>query len=260
MIQNLLHSIDAEGIATITLNRPEVHNAFDNVLIHELLLILRRLEADAEVKVIVLKAAGKNFSAGADLNWMRRMVGYSYEENLQDARVLSDLMHTLKFLAKPVIARVQGAVYGGGVGLVACCDIAVASTDAIFCLSEVRIGLTPSVISPYIITAIGERAARRYCLTAEQISAQEALRLGLVAEVTPLEQLDATLQQIISHLLQNGPQAVVAVKSLINRVSRDPYGEENVQKNAELIAVMRVSAEGQEGLTAFLEKRTPSWK
>jgi methylglutaconyl-CoA hydratase len=256
---NILTAINEQHVATITLNRPEVHNAFDDSLIQDLLTSLKNLQADPLIKVVILAAAGKNFSAGADLNWMRRMANYRYEENLQDALGLAELMHTLKFLTKPVIAKVQGAVYGGGVGLVACCDMAVGAIDVTFCLSEVKIGLIPAVISPYLVTAIGERAARRYCLTAEQIPAREALQLGLLTEVVAKEELDDTVEALVQKLLKNSPAAVSAAKVLMNRVSINPYDERHTLKNAESIAEIRVSAEGQEGLSAFLEKRPPVW-
>src|SRR5690606_19141727 len=181
----------AGGVATVTLNRPDRHNAFDDALIAALTQVLRELDADDSVTVVVLAGAGKSFSAGADLNWMRRMADYGREENLADAEALAALMETLNGLDKPTIARVQGAAFGGGVGLVACCDIAIAADTASFCLSEVRLGLIPAVISPYVVTAIGERAARRYFVTAERFDAREAHRLGLVHEVVPAAGLDA---------------------------------------------------------------------
>jgi methylglutaconyl-CoA hydratase len=259
MSNNVLFNVDQYNIATITLNRAELHNAFDDVLIQELLKILQTIHNDPKIRVVVLAAAGKSFSAGADLNWMRRMAAYSYEENIRDALALSNLMHALKFLNKPTIARVQGAAFGGGVGLVACCDMAIVSNKASFCLSEVKIGLIPAVISPYVISAMGERAARRYFLTAEAISAADALRLGLATEVVAEAELDSAVQKIINCLLLNSPQAVCAAKELINRVSADPYQQDHQQKNAEAIAAIRVSKEGQEGLSAFLEKRKPAW-
>lgn len=254
MNKNLLFSVNEKGVASITLNRPEIHNAFDDALIQELLKTLKNIEQDSSIKIVLLKAEGKNFSAGADLNWMRRMAAYSYDENVKDALALSDLMHTLKFLNKPTIARVQGAAFGGGVGLIACCDIVIASTQASFCLSEVKIGLIPAVISPYVLSAIGERAARRYFLTAETFTAREAQHFGLVSEITEIDQLDIKIQQITDHILQNSPQAVIKAKELINRVTTTPYNKEQLQKNAEAIAAIRVSEEGQAGLNKFLNK------
>lgn len=250
-------NIDQRGIATITLDRIEVHNAFDDTLIRELQNLLERINKDNSIRVVILAAIGKSFSAGADLNWMQRMVNYTYEENLQDAAMLSQLMQTLKFLEKPTIARVQGAAYGGGVGLVACCDIAVASTDAIFCLSEVKIGLAPVVISPYVIQAIGERAAHRYFLTAEPITAEKAHQLGLIAELAAPEALNQVVEGIVTALLQNSPEAIIVAKEVINRgVTLDPH---MIEQNLKTIANLRISAEGQEGMTAFLRKRKPKW-
>jgi methylglutaconyl-CoA hydratase len=254
----LLTSI-GNGIATIRMNRPDVHNAFDDALIAALTDELRRLDQLPEVRVIVLAANGRSFSAGADLNWMRRMEKYSREENLRDATALADLMRTLDGVKKPTVARVQGAAFGGGVGLVACCDIAIASTEAVFSLSEVRLGLIPSVISPYVIAAIGEREARRYFLTAERFDAAEARRIGLVHEVVETGALDETVEKMTGHLLKGGPQSIAAAKRLIADVSRRPMGDALSAETARRIAAIRVEAEGQEGVAAFLEKRKPKW-
>jgi methylglutaconyl-CoA hydratase len=248
-----------DGVATIRMNRPDVHNAFDDVLIAALTAELRRLEQLPEARVIVLAANGKSFSAGADLNWMRRMAKYSREENLRDAMALAGLMRTLDGMKKPTIARVQGAAFGGGVGLVACCDIAIASTEATFSLSEVRLGLIPSVISPYVIAAIGERAARRYFLTAERFEAAEARRIGLVHDVVERAALDETVATIAGQLLKGGPQALAAAKKLISDVSRRPMDDALSAETARRIAAIRVESEGQEGLAAFFEKRPPAW-
>lgn len=256
---HLLINVDKQGIATITLNRPELHNAFDDVLIKNLTQELKRLESDSKVGVILLVANGKSFSAGADLNWMRRMANYSMEENVRDAMALANLMQALNQLKKPTIALVQGAAFGGGVGLVACCDIAIASEQASFCLSEVKIGLIPAVISPYVIAAIGERAARRYFLSAERFDVKEAHRLGLVHEVVAGDKLMETGQQFAENLLKNSPQAMQKTKQLIARVSRSEIDSALIQETVNAIAEVRVSKEGQEGLTAFLEKRDPSW-
>lgn len=249
----------AGGVATVTLNRPDRHNAFDDALIAALTQTLRELDADDSVTVVVLAGAGKSFSAGADLNWMRRMADYSREENLADAEALAALMETLNGLDKPTIARVQGAAFGGGVGLVACCDIAIAADVASFCLSEVRLGLIPAVISPYVVTAIGERAARRYFVSAERFDAQEAHRLGLVHEVVPAADLDARIDALLAQLRQNGPRAMAAAKDLARAVSREPVGPEMIQDTARRIAEIRSSVEGREGVAAFLEKRKPRW-
>jgi len=260
MPDEILLSVDERGVATITLNRPDIHNAFDDSLIQNMLGILHEINNQSKIKVVLLTANGKSFSSGANINWMRRMASYSYEENRKDATALSELMQTLKFLQKPTIARVQGPALGGGVGLVACCDIVIASTQASFCLSEVKIGLIPAVISPFVISVIGERAARRYFLTAEQMDANEAHRLGLANEVVEPDQLDAAVQKILEQLLHNSPQAILAAKELINRVSTSLYSDEMLKQNVEAIAAIRVSTEGQEGLAAFLEKRKPVWE
>jgi methylglutaconyl-CoA hydratase len=259
MTQDTLQTEIRDGVATIRMNRPEVHNAFDDALIGALTTELSRLEQLPAARVIVLAANGKSFSSGADLNWMRRMAKYSREDNVRDARALAGLMRTLDGMNKPTIARVQGAAFGGGVGLVACCDIAIAGDEATFSLSEVRLGLIPSVISPYVIAAIGERAARRYFLTAERFDAIEARRIGLVHEVVDGASLDTTIGKITGYLLKGGPQALAAAKKLITDVSRRPMDDKLAMETALRIASIRVEREGQEGLAAFLEKRAPDW-
>ena len=248
-----------DGVATLRMNRPDVHNAFDDALIAALTAELGRLDQLPEARVIVLAANGKSFSAGADLNWMRRMATYSKEENVRDAMALAGLMRTLDGVKKPTIARVQGAAFGGGVGLVACCDIAIASTQAAFSLSEVRLGLIPSVISPYVIAAIGEREARRYFLTAERFDAVEARRIGLVHDVVDSGALDEAVAKIAGQLLKGGPQALAAAKKLIADVSRRSMDDALSAETARRIAAIRVESEGREGLAAFLEKRPPAW-
>lgn len=247
------------GVATVRMNRPDVHNAFDEALIADLTAELRRLDHAQEVRVIVLAANGKSFSAGADLNWMKRMAHYSEAENLRDAGALAGLMRALHGLHKPTVARVQGAAFGGGVGLVACCDIAIASTEAVFSLSEVRLGMIPSVISPYVVAAIGERAAHRYFLTAERFNAEEARRIGLVHEVVAADKLDETVGNMVEHLLKGGPKALAAAKKLITDVSRHALDDPLIEDTARRIAAIRVGAEGREGIAAFLEKRKPDW-
>lgn len=248
-----------DGIATVRMNRPDVHNAFDDALIAALTAELLRVDGLAQARVVVLAANGKSFSAGADLNWMKRMARYSREENLRDAAALAGLMRTLDGMKKPTIARVQGAAYGGGVGLVACCDIAIATTQAGFSLSEVRLGLIPSVISPYVIAAIGERTSRRYFLTAERFDAREAFRIGLVHEVVESDALDETVAKIAAELLKGGPQAQAAAKKLIADVSRRPMDDALSAETAKRIAEIRTRDEGCEGVAAFLEKRKPDW-
>ncbi len=255
----LLTQIDEQGVATLTMNRPEVHNAFDDSLIAALIAELRRLEADPRVRLLILAASGKSFSAGADLGWMRRMADYSRQENLQDALQLAELMKTLDGFRRPTLALVQGAAYGGGVGLVACCDMVIASHKASFCLSEVKLGLMPAVISPYVVSAIGARSSRRYFLSAERFGAEEARRINLVHEVVHPEELQARGAEFCRVLLGNGPCAMAAGKDLVAAVARGPIDEAMIRDTAERIADIRASDEGREGLTAFLEKRHPSW-
>jgi len=251
--------VDPQGVAMLTLDRPEVHNAFDDQLIGRLTHELRTLDHETAVRVVVLAAEGKSFSAGADLNWMKRVARYSEAENIRDAIALAGLMRTLDTMTKPTIARVQGAAFGGGVGLVACCDIALASTAAVFSLSEVRLGLIPAVISPYVIAAMGERNARRYFLSGERFDAQEALRIGLVHSVVDAAELDAGVARITAELLKGGPKAIAAAKDLIAHVARRPIDHTLAEETASRIAHIRVSAEGQEGIAAFLDKRSAAW-
>lgn len=255
----VLTTIYADGIATVTLNRPEVHNAFDDRLIADLTSALRSLDKDPKVRVVVLAANGKSFSAGADLDWMKRMGNYSEAENLKDTRALAELMRALSNLSKPTIAKVHGAAYGGGVGLVACCDIAIAAREATFALSEVRLGLIPAVISPYVIAAIGEHMARRYILTGERFDAAEAYRIGLIHDLVEAEYLNETVGAMARHLLNGGPHAISAAKDLIARVARSPVDQKMIEDTAGRIAKIRAGKEGREGVTAFLEKRNPQW-
>lgn len=249
-----------EGVATLTLNRPDLHNAFDDRLIAELTQALAAEAGDPAVRVVVLTGAGKSFSAGADLNWMRRMAACSEADNRRDAGALAKLMQTLNFLPKPTVAAVQGAALGGGVGLVAACDIAIATADAVFALSEVRLGLIPAVIGPYVIAAIGERAARRYFLSGERFDAKEAERLGLVHAVVARGQLGAAVQAQTDHLLAGGPQALAAAKKLIQRVSRRPIDAAMAKETAARIAAVRAGSEAKEGIAAFFAKHKPAWR
>jgi methylglutaconyl-CoA hydratase len=259
MSDTILIDIDQQ-VGIVTLNRPDKHNAFDDVLIRDLTQVLRDLEANPDVRIVVLSAMGKSFSAGADLNWMKRISEYSQEQNFTDAMALAELMRTLHDLKKPTIARVHGAAYGGGVGLVACCDIAVASAAASFALSEVRIGLIPAVISPYVIAAMGERAARRYFLTGERFDAAEAFRMGLVHDHTvDDDSMDRTINMIVEALLSAGPDSQREAKALIDAVANRPLSPALIKDTAQRIARVRVSPEGQEGLVAFLGKRKPNW-
>ena len=246
-------------VARIYLNRPDKHNAFDEHFIAELTATLKELEADSSVRLVVLSATGKSFSAGADLSWMRRMANYSYEENLADAKLLAELMQTLNALSKPVCAIVQGAAFGGGVGLVACCDIVIASEHASFSLSEVKLGLIPAVISPYVVAAIGARAARRYFLSAEKFSAQEAQDLGLVHQVVSADALESALSEMTRTLLSAGPRAQAEAKQLIAYVDDKGIDSSLLIETAQRIARVRASAEAKEGLQAFFDKRKPQW-
>ena len=253
--------IEVDGpVGIVTLNNPEKHNAFDDTLIADLTAAFRTLDGNAAVRVVVLSAVGKSFSAGADLNWMKRMAGYTGAENLRDAFGLATLMRTLHGMTKPTIARVQGAAYGGGVGLVACCDIAVGTQSATFSLSEARLGLIPAVISPYVIAAIGERAAHRYFLSAERFDAAEAFRLGLLHELAlDDETMDDKINDITTALMACGPGAIAEAKQLIAAVAGQRIDDALVNDTANRIARVRASAEGREGVAAFLEKRRASW-
>jgi methylglutaconyl-CoA hydratase len=248
-------------VAQITLNRPKVHNAFDDALIAELTAALVDCELDADVRCVVLTGAGASFSAGADLNWMRSMAKAGEAANREDALRLAALMRTLNFLAKPTIARVNGSAYGGGVGLIACCDVAIGVDTAKFSLSEVKLGLVPAVISPYVVAAIGARHARRLFISGEVFDASSAERIGLLHESVAADQLDAAVDRALHFLAKGGPLAQAEAKRLALRVAgvtRESAERIDVE-NAQLIAHLRVSAEGQSGLAAFLEKRAPDW-
>ena len=261
MTDCVLLELDERGVATLTLNRPQIHNAFDAALVQRLTELLVELKSRPEVRVVVLTGAGRSFSAGADVNWMRSMASFGEDENFEDALHLADLMSLLDSLPLPTVARVNGHAYGGGVGLVACCDIALASREARFALSEVRLGLVPAVISPYVVAAVGERHARRLFLSGEAVSARLARRIGLVHEVAWKDKLDAALEEQLGMLLQGGPNALRESKELIFTVEGGGISADDALKRrtAQIIAQLRVSAEGQEGLAAFLEKRPPRW-
>jgi methylglutaconyl-CoA hydratase len=256
---NILIEIDGRGVARLTLNRPAVRNAFDDVLIADLTAALARLERDSEVRVLVLTGSGESFSAGGDLNWMRRMAGYSEAENLADAEALAELLRRLNEFEKPTLARVNGAAFAGGLGLVCCCDVAVAASEAAFSVSEVRLGLVPATISPYVVAAIGARASRRYFLTGERFSADEARRIGLVHEVVPRAALDGAVDGIVAALLAGGSAAQARSKRLIAEVQDRAVGESVMGLTARAIAEARASAEAREGLAAFFAKRKPGW-
>ena len=247
------------AVLRVRLNRPELHNAFDDQLIAELTAAFDKAAFDGTVRVIVLESEGHSFSAGADLNWMRSLIGASEEQNVEDANNLARLMRTLNSLPKPTIARVQGAAFGGGVGLIACCDIAIGTPSAMFALSEARLGLLPAVISPYVIEAIGARQARRYFATGERFDAARAYELGLLHEVVEPSELDTAVNNMARALLDAGPIASGGAKQLVNLMVSTTDAAAQDEANARLIARLRISAEGQEGLTSFLEKRKPSW-
>ena len=246
-----------DGVARLTLNRPDVRNAFDDRLISLLHRSFVDIENDKTIRVVILAGNGPAFCAGADLNWMKRMAGYGYDENLADARALAGMLAALDRMPMPTIARVHGAVFAGGTGLVAACDIAVGTPEAKFCLSEARLGLSPATISPYVIRAMGEREARRYFLTAEVFDAAEALRIGMLSILT--QKLDETIDALVRHLLAGAPEAMAKIKDLIRAVANRPVNAALVAETAKRIAEIRVSPEGREGIAAFLEKRKPSW-
>jgi methylglutaconyl-CoA hydratase len=248
-----------DGSAWITLDRPQIHNAFDERLIAELTAALAALADDDGVRAVVLTGAGRSFSAGADLNWMRRTATYGEAENLADARALAKLMASLNELPKPTIARVNGAALGGGTGLIACCDIAVASAEAVFGTTEVRLGLIPSVIGPYVVAAIGARQARRLMLSGERIDAAEAARIGLVHAVVAADELDSAVATVLDHLRRGGPAALAAAKRLVHDLAGRPITPELIDDTARRIAALRASAEAREGLASFLEKRPANW-
>jgi methylglutaconyl-CoA hydratase len=247
-------------IATITMNRPDVHNAFNEHVIHQLTEAFEAAGSDDVVRAVILRGAGKSFSAGGDLNWMRRLADYSYDENVADAMGLGTLLTIINTLPKPTIALVQGNAFGGGVGLTACCDIAIAEEGTQFCLSEVKIGLIPSIIEPYVINAIGVRQARRYSLTAEKFDAVTAARIGLVHEVVPQGGLDAAAEKIIAALWEGSPAAQARGKMLILEITNRKIDDALIRFTAETIAEARSSVEGKEGLSAFLNKTEASWK
>ncbi|MGH6918667.1 MAG: enoyl-CoA hydratase/isomerase family protein [Geminicoccaceae bacterium] len=248
-----------DGVVWLTLNRPAIHNAFDDRQIALLTAALGELAEDDTVRAVVLTGAGSSFSAGADLNWMRRTTTYGEAENLRDANALAGLMKALYELPRPTVARVNGAALGGGTGLVACCDVVVASEDALFGTTEVRLGIIPAVIGPYVIAAIGARHARRLMLTGERITAYEAARIGLVHEVVPADQLDAAVETMVSHLLKGGPGALAAAKRLVHDLADRPIDQDLIDDTARRIAALRATPEAREGLSAFLEKRKPGW-
>jgi methylglutaconyl-CoA hydratase len=247
------------AVVSVVLNRPDVHNAFNATLIAELTALLRALDADPDVRAVVLAGAGTSFCAGADLNWMQQMAAFSPRQNRADAGALAAMLATLDALSKPTLARVHGAAFGGGAGLVACCDVAIGTPDATFAFSEARLGLIPAAISPYVVAAIGARAARRYFLTAERFSAAEAYRLGLLHELVPAQELDARIGALLGALLAAGPRAQAECKLLLRAIVNRPVDARIVADTARRIARVRASPEGREGVAAFLAKRKAAW-
>lgn len=258
--KTLIVDIDKRGVATVIINRGDVHNAFNEMVIAELTIAFKTLGDDKQVRAITLTGAGKSFSAGADLNWMKSAAGYSEEENMADAMALSTMLKTINFCPKPVIALIKGAAFGGGVGLVSVVDIALATVGAKFCLSEVRLGLTPATISPYVVAAMGERSARRYFLSAERFDALTAHKIGFIHEVyTDEDAMAEGACAILDKILAGGPEAVSAAKDLIFAMKDKPISDDVMMDTANRIAKKRTSPEGQEGLNSFFEKRKPSW-
>ena len=255
----LLVSSDDDGVTTLTLNRPDVHNALDRRTVNALHDALEHLHDDDATRVVLLRGTGRSFCAGADLEWMRHMADFSEQENFEDARQLSELLQALNRFPKPTLAAVHGPTYGGGVGLVACCDIALASQAAVFCLSEVKLGLVPGVVSPFVVAAIGARAARRYFQSAERFNAEEALRIGLVHQLAAAPDLDRAVEVCVAALLEGGPRAQAEAKQLVAAVRNAPLDRTLMNETARRIARARVSEEGREGVAAFLEKRPARW-
>ena len=255
----MLEVTKRDGIARVTLNRPDLRNAFDDQLIDKLGRAFDDVAKDKSVRVMVLAGNGPAFCAGADLNWMKRMAGYGYDENLADAKALAQMLATLDRLPKPTIARVHGPVFAGGTGLVAACDIAVGTPEAKFCLSEAKLGLSPATISPYVLRAMGEREARRYFLTAEVFDAAEAFRIGMLSVLVSATELDSTIEGLIKHLLAGGPEAHAKIKALIRAVAGRRPDDALVAQTAKHIAEIRGSPEGKEGIASFLEKRKAAW-
>lgn len=247
------------GIGIVWMNRPKVRNAFNGAMVAELTASFRALDADPAVRAIVLAGIGPAFCAGADLNWMKEMAEYSFAQNYEGALASARMLQTLANVSKPTVARVHGDAFAGGMGLIAACDIAIAAHGAEFCLSEVKLGLIPATIAPYVVAAMGERMAHRYFLSAERFDAPEAYRIGFVHDIVQMVELDAAINLLLGHLVAGGPAAHAATKELIGAVARAPLSEEMINDTATRIATARASTEGKEGMRAFLEKRPPSW-
>ena len=258
-LSKVQYDVDRFGIATVCLNNPEKHNAFDDDIIHQLTALFDQIARNKNIRVMILASTGKSFSAGADLAWMKRMASYNYQDNLTDANALALMLKTLNFMPQTTIAKIQGAAFGGAVGLASCCDIVIASNKASFCLSEVKLGLIPATISPYVLNAIGPKAARRYFQTAERFNAEKAQQLGLVDEVVSAELLAQAVDDMVNLLLKNGPLATQEAKKLALDMAYQEINSDLIDITSERIATIRVSAEGQEGLSAFFDKRMPLW-
>ncbi len=260
-MQTLISSTDNRGVLTLNMNRPQVHNAFDAVMIRELTRALKLADQDDSVRIVVITGTGSCFSAGADMHWMRSLVEADLADNERDALELATLMRSLNYLSKPTIARINGAAFGGGLGLIAACDISIAVDNARFGLTEARLGLAPAVISPYVIRCIGEHNARRYFLTGERFGSQQAQQIGLIQQYVTTDQLDQAVEEMTLQLLKGGPLAIAHCKQLVFTVAghnaKEQKGIDAI--TSKLIARLRVSAEGQEGLSAFLDKRNPEW-
>ncbi len=248
----------ADGVARVTMNRPDIRNAFNEVMIRELREAFAAVRDDPAVRVVVLTGEGKAFCAGADLHWMRKVVEYTYEQNYEDSLNLANLMREVYDCPKPVVGRINGPAIGGGTGLVAVCDIPVAAQGAVFSFSEVKIGLVPACISPYVLKRVGERYGREYFLTGERLTADKALQCGLVNKVVPPEELDAAVDAYVGNLLTSGPEALATCKRMVRMVAEQDL-EQAGPATAEMIARLRMSEEGQEGMAAFLERRKPGW-
>ena len=255
--ETILYSVE-DNIARVTFNRPDVHNAFNDKMINELSRVFDEIEKERGIRVVIITGKGKSFCAGADLNWMRRVKDYSYEDNLKESLDLAEMLYKIYSSAKPTIARVNGAAIGGGTGLVAVCDIAVAATKAKFSFSEAKLGLIPACISPYVMKKCGEGKCREFFLTGERLTAEKAYNAGLVNLVVDLEQIDDVVNDLVDKLVTSGPDAIRSCKELLRRVSEMSL-EQAKKYTAEVIAKLRISDEGQEGMNAFLEKRKPTW-
>lgn len=247
-----------EQVARVALNRPKIHNAFNDTMLQELIGLFKKISKDRSIRVVVITGNGKSFCAGADINWMKKMINYSYEENIKDSNKIADCMYALYTLPQPTIARVNGAAIGGGMGFVGTCDIVIAADIAKFSLSEVKIGLVPACISPYIIRKVGEGGCREFFITGERLTAEKALKVGLVNRVVPIEKLDEAVDEVVDRLVSSGPNAIAASKELLQKVPQMSLDEAR-KFTVEVIARLRISDEGQEGMNAFLEKRKPKW-